>query len=333
MLYIIHKSWENAVKNLAYEYCLLNEISVSKMDKEILYFWQNRDTVVIGRNQNPYKECNMDYVKENGIELVRRMTGGGAVYHDLGNLNYSFICKEELYDRKKVFEYIVEALNSLGILCQATGRNDITANGVKISGNAFYQFNHAILHHGTIMIDVDINKMESCLTPNKAKLRSKGVLSVHQRVGNLSDIKKDIKALQVKNAIASVFCKYLDCVDNAIDIDEELFLSIVKKFSSPKWIFGNYPPNYETISGMFEWGMIELGFVLKENRIDDCIIETDSLYPEEIHKLELCLKGEQLENIFEYEKQYHKKYKLTKEETVYRDVFCLINEKLIISKE
>lgn len=329
MLYIVDRSWENATMNLAYEYCLLNKISECETAKEVLYLWQNRDTVVIGRNQNPYKECDMGFIKKEGIELVRRMTGGGAVYHDFGNLNYSFICKERLYDREKIFGYMVEALNSLGISCQATGRNDITANGVKISGNAFYQLDQAILHHGTIMVNVNTDRMGSCLTPNKAKLKSKGVSSVQQRVGNLINMKGDISVSQVKAAVSFVFCKYLDVVDDPMEIDEKLFLSTYESLSSRQWVFGNYSEDYEMISGIFEWGTIELRFVLKGDIVDKCLIETDCLYPEAINKVTMYLEGKRLEDIVLYKEEFCQNHKLEKKEMIYKDIVSLICEKLI----
>ena len=196
-MYMIDRSWGLAAENLAYEYCLMNELALRRPGEKILYLWQNKDTVVIGRNQNPYKECNMSFLKENGIELARRMTGGGAVYHDLGNVNYSFLCRKEAYDREMIFTSVVEALDSLGVRCQVSGRNDILAEGLKISGNAFYQNRDVVLHHGTIMVHVDIGRMKACLTPSKAKLYSKGIRSVEGRVGNLADIRGGLDVDQV----------------------------------------------------------------------------------------------------------------------------------------
>ena len=322
-MYIIDKSWELAAENLAYEYCLMNEVKLRKNHNSILYLWQNKDSVVIGRNQNPYKECDMNFILQNKIELVRRISGGGAVYHDLGNLNYSFICNDEDYDRNKVFNCIILALNSLGVSCNLSGRNDILANSVKISGNAFYSADKVVLHHGTIMVNVDINRMNYCLTPCKAKLNSKGVLSVKGRVGNLNDINKQLDIFQIKKAISSQFSCLVDGIDYAINIDEELFYNMTKKFTTSEWILGNYPLNYETISGQFAWGNISLGFILDNDKIEQCYIESDSLYPEDINELESWLKGLDLSYISENSIEYDL------EKRIFLDVVKLIKQKLI----
>ena len=322
-MYIIDKSWELAAENLAYEYCLMNEVKLRKNHNSILYLCQNKDSVVIGRNQNPYKECDMNFILQNKIELVRRITGGGAVYHDLGNLNYSFICNDEDYDRNKVFNCIILALNSLGVSCNLSGRNDILANSVKISGNAFYSADKVVLHHGTIMVNVDINRMNYCLTPCKAKLNSKGVLSVKGRVGNLNDINKQLDIFQIKKAISSQFSCLVDEIDYDINIDKDLFYNMTNKFTSSEWILGNYPLNYETISGQFAWGNISLGFILDNDKIEQCYIESDSLYPEDINELESWLKGLDLVRISE------NNIECAIEKTIFCDVVNLIREKLI----
>lgn len=296
-MYIVDKNWDSAAENLAYESCLMNELASMRPDETILYLWQNRDTVVIGRNQNPYKECDIDALKKSGTELVRRVTGGGAVYHDLGNLNYSFFCHKEFYSREKVFAYILEALASLGVLCRLSGRNDILLDGLKISGNAFYQKKDVVLHHGTIMVNVDVERMKACLTPDKAKLNSKGISSVAARVGNLADIREDIDVAKVKDALIHMSRKYFDVTSEILSIDGALFADMTKKFSSKEWTYGNYPEDYETVSGKFDWGSVVMGFVLEGTIIERCYIESDSLYPDEISSFEGFIKGMDLRDI------------------------------------
>lgn len=294
---MIDVSRGSAAENLAYEYCLMNELMSGRQKEAILYLWQNKNAVVIGRNQNPYKECDMGFLRESGTELARRVTGGGAVYHDLGNLNYSFLCGRASYDRGNVFARMEEALAAIGIRGRTSGRNDIVANGFKISGNAFYQKNEVVLHHGTILVNVDFGMMKACLTPGKAKLKSKGISSVEGRVANLADIRKEIDVDKVKQAICSAFGGHSGAVGGEVPIDEGLFQELKKKFSSEAWIYGDYPSDYETISGNFEWGNVVLGFAMKGTVIERCYVESDSLYPDEIKSFETYVKGMDLADI------------------------------------
>ena len=124
-----------------------------------LYLWQNKDTVVVGRNQNPYRECNIEYLHQNNICAVRRLSGGGAVFHDMGNLNYTFLSRDTEYDVQKQNSVIIEAIKRLGINAYCSGRNDILSYGKKFSGQAYYSENGYIYQHGTIMVDVNLEKM------------------------------------------------------------------------------------------------------------------------------------------------------------------------------
>ena len=151
-----------------------------------LYLWKNQQTVVIGYNQNPYSECNVQLLLDEGGHLMRRGTGGGAVYHDLGNINFSFVADKRLYDVKKQLSVIQDALLSYGLTTEISGRNDLTCEGRKFSGNAFAKGQRNDLHHGTILIKTDGAMMQRYLIVDKAKLMKNGVKSVASRVINLS---------------------------------------------------------------------------------------------------------------------------------------------------
>ena len=162
----------NPYRNLATEKLLLDSVGE---DSLILYLWQNEKTVVIGRNQNPLAECNCALLKEENGFLARRLSGGGAVFHDCGNLNFTFLCCTENYDLEKQLRVIQKACEMAGIHAELNGRNDLLADGRKFSGNAFYNSKGKSYHHGTILINADKEKLTKYLTPPKAKLWAKGV--------------------------------------------------------------------------------------------------------------------------------------------------------------
>ena len=172
--------------NLAIEIFLLQEM---KVDEPILLFYINEPSIIIGRNQNTIEEINKEYVDEHGIHVVRRFSGGGAVYHDFGNLNFSFIMPDDgnsFRDFEKLTKPIVQALHEMGVEgAQLKGRNDLVINDMKFSGNAMYATNGRMFAHGTIMFDSDINEVVNALKVRKDKIESKGIKSIRSRVTNI----------------------------------------------------------------------------------------------------------------------------------------------------
>jgi lipoate-protein ligase A len=166
------------------EYLLEN----TRFTDDYLVFYVHKPSVIIGAHQNAYKEINARYIGENGVIVARRLSGGGAVYHDGGNLNYSFVfSKPESVRFDKLLAPVCEALNSLGAGCAFTGRNDLTIDGRKFGGAAQCIKNGRLLFHGTLMVDVDFNALSQALTPDKMKIASKGIDSVRSRVVNLKE--------------------------------------------------------------------------------------------------------------------------------------------------
>ena len=175
----------------------LEEVMTAQADAPFAMLWRNRPAVIIGRNQNACREFDSAYAREHGIAVVRRMTGGGAVYHDLGNLNYSIFAFETDANKRYIdfapfAEPVLSALRALGVNAEFSGRNDILVNGRKVSGSAKCVHDGRILFHGTLLFDVDFEAMAAVLTPPQAKIEAKGVSSVRARVANLNEILPDL---------------------------------------------------------------------------------------------------------------------------------------------
>lgn len=186
MYYISNNNNHDPALNLALEEYIFRQLP----ENNYLLFYINEPSIIIGKNQNTLEEINVDYVKENNIHVVRRISGGGAVYHDLGNLNFSFIMKDDgtsFHNFKKFTEPVVEALRSLGVNAELTGRNDIQVGEQKISGNAQFSSRGKIISHGTLLFNSEMSKVASALKVNKAKYVSKSTKSVRSRVANITE--------------------------------------------------------------------------------------------------------------------------------------------------
>lgn len=187
--------------NLALERSLFDFVDA---DTVILYLWQNSHTIVIGKNQNAYAECKVDEFIKDGGTLARRPSGGGAVYHDLGNLNFSIICNESIAKEHTYQRIVKEALSYFGIVSEFNGRNDLTVDDKKFSGNAFYVKDDVLCQHGTILINSDFKELSKYLTPDISKLERNHVKSVESRVVNLSEISDKITVESMKEAMIKV---------------------------------------------------------------------------------------------------------------------------------
>lgn len=217
-------------KNLAIERSLL-QFAYEKT--AILYLWQNDNTIVIGRNQSLCSECRADEFAAQGGRIARRMSGGGAVYHDLGNLNFSII-KNQLDDQDEYYAIVLSVAKILGIEAELNGRNDVVCRGRKFSGNAVYNCGGKVCRHGTVLINTDIEKMTYYLTPQREKLRRHGVESVRSRVMNLSEIDPRIT---VEN-VMECFLKSSYAEPLKAELNEKLLKKYVRFFGSKKWIYG-----------------------------------------------------------------------------------------------
>lgn len=288
--YIISNQ-NNPYKNLALEEYLLKNVLENQC---ILYLWQNEKTVVIGKNQNPWKECKIEALTEDGGSLVRRLSGGGAVFHDLGNLNFTFLVRKEDYDLEKQLQVILRAVRNLGIPAEKSGRNDITVNGRKFSGNAFYSDGINNYHHGTILINVDMSMLSHYLNVSRSKLESKGVASVKSRVVNLQEFRLDLDINLMKKELIKAFGQVYGLTPELIDDKSLIHKDIDKleeKFSSWEWRYGRKLEFSDSCEERFPWGNIEIQYLVDKGIIKDCAIYSDSLNVELFEKIASCLIG------------------------------------------
>lgn len=262
-----------------------------------MYLWKNQQTVVIGYNQNPYSECNVKLLLDEGGHLMRRGTGGGAVYHDLGNINFSFIADKSLYDVRKQLSVIQDALLSYGLQTEISGRNDLTYEGRKFSGNAFAKGQKNNLHHGTILIKTDGSMMQRYLIVDKAKLMKNGVKSVASRVINLSEAVPALTSENIKQPLIDSFEKVYGGKAEMIDFDTFIKNSEVqairKHIASDDFLFGRWEHFKTTKKARFAWGGVEIALRVDEANaiIKDVQIATDCLEPETIQQAEQLLQG------------------------------------------
>ena len=278
-------------KNLAVEEYLLLHCEPQEC---ILYLWQNQNTVVIGRNQNAWKECKVESLEENGGHLARRLSGGGAVYHDLGNLNFTFLVSKENYSIDRQLEVIVKAVQKLGAKAEKSGRNDILIDGKKFSGNAFYEQEQHCYHHGTLMMNVNKEMLSKYLTVSKEKLQSKGVNSVKSRVVNIKELVPDITVDRMKEALREAFEEVYGGQAEVLSMEKSEpaeVNNITERLGSWNWKFGRKIPFDETLTHRFNWGQISLDMCVQEGRIADLIVYTDALKPAIAEEIPKYLKG------------------------------------------
>ena len=262
-----------------------------------MYLWKNQQTVVIGYNQNPYAECNVKLLLDEGGYLMRRGTGGGAVYHDLGNINFSFIADKSLYDVKRQLSVIQDALLAYGLETEISGRNDLTCQGRKFSGNAFGKGKKNDLHHGTILIKTDGSMMQRYLIVDKAKLMKNGVKSVASRVINLSELVPELTSENIKQPLIASFEKVYDGKATMLDFDTFInnkdVQAIREHIASDDFLFGRWRQFKTSKKAQFPWGNVDIALHIDESKaiITEAQIASDCLEPETIRQAEQLLQG------------------------------------------
>lgn len=246
----------------------------------ILYLWQNRRTVVIGRNQNAWAECRTTELNQDGGHLARRLSGGGAVYHDMGNLNFTFLVSKKNYDLPKQLQVIVTACRNMGIDAQITGRNDVAVNGRKFSGNAFFDSKGQAYHHGTLLVDVDMAKLGQYLMPSKAKLQSKGVDSVRSRVVNLKELCPTLTIQRMKEEMLRAFQTVYQMESQELSaeaFDKNYVNQLRERNASWEWNYGKSLPSTFSCEDRFSWGGIELRLQVEKGCVAEVEIYSDAM--------------------------------------------------------
>ena len=252
-----------------------------KADCVVLYLWKNRRTVVIGQNQNPFGEVNVDALEADGGYLMRRRTGGGAVYHDDGNLNFSFVVPKALYDQQRQFSVIQRAVESFGLHTELSGRNDILAEGRKFSGNAFSKGQKNDLHHGTLLISGDMSDLARYLKPKPAKLQKHGVQSVRSRVVNLAELNPEITpesiAPRLRAAFEGVYGGCAEEVSFEDVIRRPEVRRLYEEFASDEWKYGRWRTFTAQRTAQFDWGGVEMALTIEDDIIRDVQLASDAL--------------------------------------------------------
>jgi len=276
-LYVYETHSVDPYRNIATEKYLLETVAP---DSCVLYLWQNKNTVVIGRNQNAWAECRTGLLEEDQGHLARRLSGGGAVYHDIGNLNFTFLTTDENYDVDRQLSVIQTACRYLNIDAVKSGRNDLLADGRKFSGNAFYHAGGKAYHHGTLLFDADMEKLSRYLTPPKAKLQAKGVQSVRSRVVNLKELSQGLTCDELKKQLRRAFSEVYGLPTEEIVLDAEADAYIQKEaevLSSWQWLYGQRLPFSCSCEDHFPWGHICLELQIESGAIRDATVYSDAM--------------------------------------------------------
>lgn len=279
--------------NMAFDEYALEQLP---LDEPLFFLWQNRPAVIIGINQNAHAEVALDHIQKHGIALARRITGGGAVYHDLGNLNYTIVGRSTDLERDypEYARYMLHAIQSLGIRAELSGRNDILVEGRKVSGFAKRVYKDRIMVHGTLMFDVDMEQLTLALTPPTDKMVSKGITSVRSRVANLKDYLPDLTDIHsFRQALERYLSRqYQDSEYLLTDAQHSIISDIAQsKFVQPDWIYGRTPSNASTYSRRLPCGNVEVHLLIKKGYITGCHIGGDFLGNTPITSLEERLTG------------------------------------------
>ncbi len=289
-VYFYMSDFSDAARNLAVDEYFLSSLGE---DDILLYLYINSNAVIIGKGQNAWKECDVGAMEKDSVQLVRRHTGGGAVYHDGGNLNFSFVAGEKNYDLDRQTDVIIKTAARFGIEAEKSGRNDLLTNGRKFSGNAFAVKNGIKAHHGTLLISTDLDRLTRYLNVSQKKIESKGIKSVRSRVCDLCEFSTEANVPAFAEALEAEFqkqygkaCKYSFDSAELREIER-----LYKKHTSWEYVYGKTPAFDFKAEYRTSYGGVELLFRVKEGFIHGVTVYTDSLDVSLPAKLEKMLSG------------------------------------------
>lgn len=299
MKFIFNPDIRDPKLNLAVEEYILKHLNVEHEDYFLFYI--NGPSIIIGKNQNTSEEVNLKYIEENGIDVVRRLSGGGAVYHDEGNLNFSFITKDDgnsFNNYKKFTQPIVDALKQLGVEAELTGRNDIQVGERKISGNAQFTTRGRMFSHGTLMFNSNIEEVVNSLNVSEEKMRSKGIKSVRSRVANITEFLEEEMEMQrfVEALLHSIYDGQEPERYVLRDEDWEIVQDISKeRYANWDWNFGKSPKFDVESKRRFPIGTIDVRLNVNKGTITEAKIYGDFFGVGDIHDVEQALVGTRFE--------------------------------------
>ncbi|MFZ7945284.1 MULTISPECIES: lipoate--protein ligase [Bacillaceae] len=295
MLFIDNKGITDPRINLAIEEYALKNLDINET---YLLFYINEPSIIIGKNQNTIEEINTEYVEGNGIHVVRRLSGGGAVYHDLGNLNFSFITKddgESFHNFRKFTEPVVAALNKLGVNAELSGRNDLEVEGRKISGNAQFSTKGRMFSHGTLLFDSEMDHVVSALKVKKDKIESKGIKSVRGRVANISEFLEEKLDIQEFRSLilTSIFEGQEEIPEYVLTEEdwENIHQLSKERYQNWEWNYGRSPKFNLHHSHRFPVGSIDVRLEVNKGILENCKIYGDFFGVGDVSDIENRLKG------------------------------------------
>lgn len=295
MLFIDNKGITDPQINLAIEEYALKNLDINET---YLLFYINEPSIIIGKNQNTIEEINTEYVEGNGIKVVRRLSGGGAVYHDLGNLNFSFITKddgESFHNFRKFTEPVVAALKKLGVNAELSGRNDLEVGGRKISGNAQFSTKGRMFSHGTLMLNSEIENVVSALKVKKDKIESKGIKSVRSRVANISEfLTEKVEIDEFRSLLLKNIFEGQDEIPEYVLTDEDwekVYQLSKERYQNWEWNYGKSPKFNLQHSHRFPVGSIDVRLEVNKGVIENCKIYGDFFGVGEVSEIEEKLTG------------------------------------------
>jgi lipoate---protein ligase len=295
MLFIDNKGITDPRINLAIEEYALKNLDINET---YLLFYINEPSIIIGKNQNTIEEINTEYVEKNGIHVVRRLSGGGAVYHDLGNLNFSFITKddgESFHNFRKFTEPVVNALRKLGVSAELSGRNDLMAEGRKISGNAQFSTRGRMFSHGTLLFDSEIESVVSALNVKKDKIESKGIKSIRSRVANISEfLSEKVTIEEFRSLLLKNIFEGQDDIPEYVLTEEDwkkIHQLSKERYQNWDWNYGKSPKFNLQHSHRFPVGQIDVRFEVNKGIIENCKIYGDFFGVGDVAEIEEKLTG------------------------------------------